>query len=107
MNRNDRMEAPARRGLEAWAGFPADRQPRPLILLSAAVQPGGFPDAQKKMAFLQGSIEAAPNFPAQLLQALRGEPRPWEGSPLLLTGATPGEREFATDRGRKSLPAWT
>ena len=41
-----------------------------------------------------------------MLQALRGQPRPWEGSPLLLTSATPGEREFATDRGRKRLPAW-
>ncbi len=86
--------------------FPAGRRPRPLILLSSAVQPGGFPDAQKKMAFLQGSIEAPPDFPAQLLQALRGHPRPWEGSPLLLTSATLGEREFATDRGRKRLPAW-
>jgi hypothetical protein len=106
LSRNDEREAQARRGLEAWAAFPADRQPRPLILLSPAVQPGSFPDGQTKMAFLQGSIEAAPDFPAQLLQALRGQPRPWEGSPLLLTSATPGEREFATDRGRKILPAW-
>ena len=105
-SRNDLREAQARRGLQAWAGFPAERQPRPLILLSEAAQPGNFPNVQTKLAFHHGLIEAAPDFPAPVLQALRGQPRPWEGSPLLLTSATPGEREFATDRGRKRLPAW-
>lgn len=106
MSRNDQREAQARRGLQAWAEFPADRQPRPLILLSSAVQPGGFPDGQTKMAFHNGLIEAVPGFPARLLQALRGQPRASGGTPLLLTSATPGEREFVTDRGRKTLPAW-
>ena len=106
LTRNDRREAQARRGLRAWGGFPADRQPRPLILLSPAVQPGGYPYGQTKLAFLNGLIEAVPDFPAQVLEALRGQPRPWEGPPLLLTSATPGEREFATDRGRKRLAAW-
>jgi hypothetical protein len=106
LSRDNRGETRVRRGLRAWAGFPADRQPRPLVLLSSAVQPGGFPNIQTKMAFLHGSVEAAPDFPTQLLQALRGQPRPWEGSPLVLTSATPAEREFATDRGRKRLPAW-
>jgi hypothetical protein len=106
LSRNDQRGAQARRGLQAWAGFPADCQPRPLILLSSAVQPGGFPNVQTKLAFEHGLIEAAPGFPALLSQALRGQPRAWEGSPLLLTSATPGEREFVTDRGRKTLPAW-
>lgn len=106
MNPYGRMEGQARRGLRAWAGFPAGRQPRPLILLGAAVQPGGFPDGQTKMAFVHGVVEAAPDFPPQLLGTLRGQPRHWEGSPLMLTSAVPGEREFATDRGRKTLPAW-
>lgn len=93
-------------GLQAWAGFPAERQPRPLILLSSAVQPGGFPNGQTKLAFHHGLIEAAPGFPTQVLQELRGQPQPWEGPPLLVTSATPGEREFTTDRGRQKLPAW-
>jgi hypothetical protein len=104
--RGDPREARARRGLEAWAGFPADRRPRPLILLSSAVRPGSFPDGQTKLAFHNGLIEAVPDFPAPVLQALRGRPRAWAGTPLLLTSATPDETEFVTDRGRQSLPAW-
>src|SRR5690348_315878 len=103
---NAQREAQARRGLQAWAGFPADRQPRPLILLSSAVQPGSFPNGQTKLAFHHGLIEAAPDFPTPLLQALRGQPQPWEGSPVLLTSATAGDRDFATDRGWQRLPAW-
>ena len=107
-NRNcgDGREAQAREGLDAWAGFPADRQPRPLVLLDSTVQPGGFPDGQTKLAFHRGLIEAVPDFPAPVLQILRGRPRARAGSPLLLTGATAGETEFVTDRGRQRLPAW-
>jgi len=99
-------EAAAHRALQAWAGFPADQQPRPLILLDSAAQSGAFPDGETKLAFFNGRVEGAPGFPAQILEALRGRPRPGEGSPLVLQNAIPGEREFATDRGRKRLPAW-
>jgi hypothetical protein len=99
-------EAQGRRALLAWSEFPADHQPRPLILLSPAAQSGAFPDGQTKLAFTNGWIEGAPGFPAQVLEALRGQPRPGEGSPLVLESAIAGEREFATDRGRKRLPAW-
>lgn len=106
LGRPGHVEEKAREGLRAWAGFPADRQPRPLILLTSAAQSGAFPDGQKKLAFLNGWVEAAPGFPAQILEALRGQPRPGEGPPLRLESAVAGEREFATDRGRKRLPAW-
>jgi hypothetical protein len=106
LGRRGHLEGDARKGLRAWAGFPADRHPRPLILLSPAAQSGAFPDGQTKLAFLNGWVEAAPGFPAPILEALRGQPRPGEGSPLLLESAVAGEREFATDRGRKHLPAW-
>jgi hypothetical protein len=99
-------EARASQGLQAWAGFPADRQPRPLVLLSPAVRPAVFSDGQKKIAFLQGAVEAAPDFPASLLEALHSQPRDYAGPPVLLTTATLGETEFATDRGRRRLPAW-
>ena len=64
MTGDDRRREQARRGLEAWAGFPADREPRPLVLLGPAARPGGFPGGQSKLAFLPGAVQAAPGFPA-------------------------------------------
>jgi hypothetical protein len=97
------------RCLQAWARFPADRAPRPLVLLSPAVQASTFPsDGKAKLAFVRRLVEAAPGFPAEILQALRpcrqqaGPPV----EPLLVTKATPGIAEFWTDRGRQELPAW-
>ncbi len=76
-------------------------------MLDPAVQYGLFPrEGQEKIALLNGLVEGAPGFPAQILEALRGRPRPREVPPLVLESALPGEREFATDRGRKRLPAW-
>src|SRR5690242_15601804 len=43
-------EAAARRAIEAWAGFPAEQQPRPLILLDPAARSGAFPDGATKLA---------------------------------------------------------
>jgi hypothetical protein len=105
-DRSGQRETEARRGLQAWAEFPAGRQPRPLVLLSSAALSGAFPDGQTKLAFFNGWVKGVPGFPAQILEALRGESRPGDGSPLVLESAAPGEREFATDRGRKRLPAW-
>ena len=39
MTGDERQREQARRGLEAWAGFPADREPRPLVLLGPAARP--------------------------------------------------------------------
>lgn len=96
----------ARRGLRAWAGFPVYRQPRPLVLLSPAAIPGGFPDGKTKMAFLRGAIEAAPGFPGPVLQVMRGEPEDYAGPPLQVTTAVLSRARFATDRGWRQLPAW-
>src|SRR5215470_12276628 len=54
-------------GVRAWSGFPADAKPRPFVLLFPAVTSAGFPDADKKMAFLSGTVEADPEFPEPLL----------------------------------------
>jgi hypothetical protein len=106
MTADERRREQARRGLEAWAGFPADHQPRPLVLLGPAARPGGFPDGQTKLAFLRGAVQAAPGFPAAVLQVIRREPAAYAGPPLRLITATLGTAEFATDRGRQELPAW-
>ena len=101
----DRRE-PARRGLRAWSGFPADRQDRPLVLLSGVSRPGGFRTGEQKLAFLRGAIEAVPGFPPAVLTVMRGEPADHPGPPLTLTTAIKGSAEFCTDRGRRHLPAW-
>jgi hypothetical protein len=111
MTASDLRKEQARRGVQAWSGFPADSKPRPLVLLFPAVRSGGFPDEQKKMAFLRGAVEAAPGFPDPILRALRTPRTPrsptyYGGPPLIVTTATLASHEFCTDRGRLQLPAW-
>jgi hypothetical protein len=109
MASDESQEAQARRGLEGWAAFPANREPRPLVLLDTtpAVQPSRmFPDKQKEAAFRHGAVEAGPGFPAALLEALSGQPGEYAGPPLLLADATLGSARYETDRGERTLPAW-
>ncbi len=97
------------RCVQAWAGFPADRDLRPLILLGPSVRAGPFPaDGKAKLAFVRGLVEAAPGFPAEILHALRPD-RQQAGppaEPLLMTTAALSTAEFLTDRGQRQLPAW-
>ncbi|MGH3298593.1 MAG: hypothetical protein ACRDP7_43065, partial [Trebonia sp.] len=115
MTPDDPQEAQARRGLDAWAAFPADREPRPLVLLDTipAVRPSGLlPDKQTEMALLHGVVDAVPGFPAPVLEALRGRPgayagpEQYAGPPLLLTDAVLGSFRYETDRGPRVLPTW-
>ena len=109
MTSDDAQEAQARHGLEAWAAFPADRDPRPLVLLDTvpAVRPTGlFPDKQTETAFLHGAVEAVPGFPGPVLEALRGQPGDYAGPPLLLASAVLGRFQYDTDRGPRILPTW-
>jgi hypothetical protein len=107
MRPDERHESQARQALEAWAPFPADRQPRPIVLLDPPTRAGSFPDGQKKLAFLNGAVAAVPGFPDAVLEALRGRPRGYPGPPLLLTAATLGSALYATDRGPQRLPSWS
>jgi hypothetical protein len=104
-------EIQTRRGLEAWAAFPADRDPRPVVLLDTipAVRPSGiFPAGQQELAFLHGAVEAVAGFPAPVLQALRSQPSDddYDGPPLLVTDATLTSARYETDRGPRVLPTW-
>jgi len=102
----DQRREPARKGLRAWSGFPADRRDRPLVLLSSVTMPGGFRTGEQKMAFLRGAVEAVPGFPPGILKVMRGEPADHAGLPLTLATAVKASTEFCTDRGRRQLPAW-
>jgi hypothetical protein len=110
MSPHDPHETQTRRGLEAWAAFPADRDPRPVVLLDTipAVRPSGiFPDEQKKQAFLHGAVKAVPGFPPPVLQALRSQRNDdYDGPPLLVTDATLTSAQYETDRGPRVLPTW-
>jgi hypothetical protein len=109
MSGGDQQREQAQRGLRAWAGFPADREPRPLVLLCPAVRAAPFgADVRAKLAFVRGAIEAVPGFPTDILHVMRrhrqeaGPPL----DPLVVTTATFGTAEFLTDRGWRQLPAW-
>ncbi len=105
----------ARWALQRWASFPVDRRPRPLVLTAPLTRfERGFRSGDAKLAFLHGDIEAAVPLPDGLLEVLRGsergpraaaQERRWK-RPLLITQASPGQAEFATDRGRREFPAW-
>ncbi len=96
----------ARRALQAWSGFPADRQARPLVLLGGVTMSGGFRTGEQKIAFIRGAIEVVPGFPPDILRVMRREPRDHAGPPLTLTTAAKSSTQFCTDRGRRQLPAW-
>ena len=100
--------------LGRWASFPADQEPRPLVLVGPAASPeGGFRSVPAKLAFHYGHIEPAVPLPPGLLEVLgAGETRQARPGPrhdrgtLLITSAAKDQAVFATDRGRRSLPAW-
>jgi hypothetical protein len=105
----------ARWALQRWASFPVDHRPRPLVLTAPLTRfERGFRSGDAKLAFLHGDIETAVALPDGLLDLLRGsergpraapQKRRWK-SPLLITQASPGQAEFATDRGLREFPAW-
>lgn len=101
------VDIEVRRALEAWAVFPATRDPRPIVLLGEPTRSGSFPDAAKKKAFLNGSVVAAsPEFPADVLQMLRRHSNRPRVPPLTATSATLSSTQFHTDRGLQQLSAW-
>jgi hypothetical protein len=103
----------ASRALDRWASFPADQEPRPLVLVGPAANPeGGFRSGPAKLAFHYGHIEPAVPLPPGLLEVLgAGETRQAGQGPrhdrgtLLITSAAKDQAVFVTDRGRRSLPA--
>lgn len=119
--------------LERWADFPADRAPRPIVLLGQVVQETGYHTGDAKLAVAMGrlALEAPlPAGPATVRVALPGgavevpaisaqraydilgrlgDPKNAPGAdpqPLRITKVALGSAEFPTDRGRLRLPAW-
>jgi len=107
LNEEDcRKLAVAADAVGAWADFPFDAVPRPVVLTGEAVQvERGFATGEAKHAFLQGAIEADETVPAEPVRALRREPQ-LTGAParsrLRVTCAFVDQTAFATNRRRRS-----
>jgi hypothetical protein len=109
-----------------WASFPVDASPRPLVLTgSAIIDPaGGFPVDDSKLAYVSGSFRLTTALPAgpvtvhgqrigsaeDALAELRkaGSPGPPVSTPpLAITAVRLDTATFSTDRGPRTLPAWS
>jgi hypothetical protein len=112
------------RALHAWAHFPAEASPRPLVLLEGdELGPElGFPNDNSKLAYGNGQIAPPAGWPASPKSSM-GLPiigptvafkiltTPTDGvvgspPPLSTTGVQLGSGSFLTDRGWRTLPAW-
>ena len=67
---SDPPEERRRAALQLWAKFPADRRPRPLMLLGSRVNGGGFATSAAKQAFLNGAIDVAVDVPVGVIEEL-------------------------------------
>lgn len=119
-------DAVLNRALHAWAGFPVQRSPRPLVLLHGDVlgPDDGFPTTAAKDAYGNGEINAPASWPAtpassmgypivgasgafKKLTTSRTSSHPiGTPPPLSTTGVQLGTGQFLTDRGYRTLPAW-
>ncbi len=118
------MAASLDRALHAWAGFPVDRSPRPIVPLQGYVlnPDDGFTDQATKDAFDNGTIRPFASWPAApassmgyrivaAAEAFATLTTPTSGfvgdpPPLQTTGVQLGSGLFLTDRGWQLLPAW-
>jgi hypothetical protein len=119
--------AKLRSALQAWALFPEDATPRPLVLTSDSVAgpESGFATTELKEAFFTGLFIAPSSLPtgpreasgypvisaADALELMRAEGTSAQGAPtqpppLVISDVRFGSSSFETDRGAVTLPAW-
>jgi hypothetical protein len=92
--------------LQLWSEFPADRVPRPVVLLGSRASNSGFATGAAKAAFLSGAIDVAVDVPVGVIEALPRRRSQFPGSSITVTAATADAADFQTDRGTQRLPAW-
>ena len=116
---------PVATALAAWSHFPVQASFRPLLLIdgdnvNAPVL--GFPTDGTKLAYEDRTFAAPSGFPTgpqsaagfplvssrSAFSALKdaATPGPPAAAPLVVTSVMLGTGVFATDRGRRTLPAW-
>ena len=101
----------AQRAVARWAAFPVDAEPRPVVLAQHAVaSEAGFTSAQAKEAWFDGSYEWRVEVPAGVrVRARQSTDSPGDEPtkpPLAISRAGRGQRDFLTDRGSRTLPAY-
>ena len=111
--------------LAAWSKFSVQASPRPLVLIdgdNVNAPAFGFPNNDTKLAYEDGTLAAPSSFPTgphaaagfplsssqSAFNALKAAATsgPPATAPLVVTSVGLGTGVFATDRGRRSLPAW-
>ncbi len=106
----------------AWSDFPAYTSPRPLVLLGDGVIDASFDSAADSRAYNRRRWDVAPRLPATpaeagtcpVIRAVEASDRLRDGVPespkpgrrLEVTDVRLETRNFETDRGPVSLPAW-
>lgn len=92
-----------------WSSFPADADPRPLILYGHRVSPPGFATSEAKLAWLDGAVTVTAEVPCAVVHTVSAAPH---GTPddhvdrVVLNRGARIEYPLLTDRGDVMLPAW-
>jgi hypothetical protein len=94
--------------LALWTGFPIDRRPRPIVLMSFSRGPGGAPMLEDKTSVLRNAeVVSDVEIPPWLLEALQPDYSPRRaGEPVRVRSVRKVYPEFRTDRGHRPLPAY-
>ena len=102
------MSEPVRAALEKWAGFPVDREPRPIVLTGQSPQEADRLAADPRWrAVFDGPAVPESELPPELLPAARHYCRDVRtGRRRPLARIVRADGPFATDRGLRELPAW-
>jgi len=115
--------SPPKDALARWQDFPAEQNPRPIVLLSTDSPGQGFDTNDAKIAALCSKFALQTRLPAEIpmpaglsaADAYAAITKPGPGAsnaqcaavaPLQVTAARIGTAGFTTDRGVAQMPAW-
>ncbi len=95
--------SPPTDALARWKDFPADRVPRPIVLLDDFLAGQAWPDGTK---YTYPAVSAGDAFAAMQGGPGAASPDCSTVAPLPLTAARFGPAAFTTDRGKAQISAW-
>src|SRR6202165_5399950 len=104
--------SPPAEALAAWTDFPADRSPRPVILLEDITPGLGFSGGNGKLAFMCGRFAATTPLPRTTPPQARAANARGKSAdcatvpPLAITQTRLGTETYETDRGQAQITSW-